>query len=83
MNMTAEVKNRLKQKKNAKRGGYTPTVAKDVNKHIKQKLIKLDKQFDELFEQKWGEWKAHADMHSQGFADGIEYAQRQIQELIK
>lgn len=24
-----------------------------------------------------------ADMHSQGFADGIEYAQQQIRELLK
>ncbi|WP_280904488.1 hypothetical protein [Acinetobacter nosocomialis] len=37
----------------------------------------------ELFNEKWAEWKNTADMHSQGFADGIEYAQRQIQELLK
>ncbi|EXI19297.1 hypothetical protein BFR69_02135 [Acinetobacter pittii] len=78
-----EAQNYAKQIKNAKRGGYTPTIAKDVNKHIKQKLIKLDNHFDELFNEKWAEWKNTADMHAQGFADGIEYAQRQIQELLK
>lgn len=75
--------NRAKQIKNAKRGGYTPTIAKDVHKHIKQKLVKVEKHLDEIFDQKWDEWKTTADMHSQGFADGIEYAQQQIRELLK
>ena len=78
-----DAQNHAKQIKNAKRGGYTPTIAKDVNKHLKQKLVKVEKHLDELFNEKWGEWKNNADMHSQGFADGIEYAQRQIQELLK
>ena len=30
-----------KQIKNAKRGGYTPTIAKDINKHKIQKAIRL------------------------------------------
>ena len=33
-----EAQNHAKQIKNAKRGGYTPTVAKDVNKRKVQKL---------------------------------------------
>ena len=33
--------NYVKQIKNAKRGGYTPTIAKDVNKHKIQKALKL------------------------------------------
>ena len=33
--------NYVKQIKNAKRGGYTPTIAKDVNKHKIQKAIRL------------------------------------------
>jgi len=52
-----EAQNQAKQIKNAKRGGYTPTMAKDVNKHIKQKLLKLDKRLDQLFEEKWSEWE--------------------------
>ena len=38
MALPAAERNRLKQHKNAKRGGYTPTIAKDVNKHKIQKL---------------------------------------------
>lgn len=41
MNMPAAERNRLKQRKNAKRGGYTPTIAKDVNKHKIQKLQRM------------------------------------------
>jgi len=33
-----EAQNHAKQIKNAKRGGYTPTIAKDVNKRKVQKL---------------------------------------------
>ena len=40
--------NYLKQIKNAKRGGYTPTLAKDVNKHKLQKAIKLIEQWRSL-----------------------------------
>lgn len=78
-----EAQNHAKQIKNAKRGGYTPTIAKDVNKHIKQKLVKLDKRLDQLFEEKWSEWKLNADMHAQGYASAIEEIQHEIQELIK
>ena len=84
MNTTfKDAQNQAKQLKNAKRGGYTPTIAKDVNKHLKQKLVKVEKHLDEIFDQKWDEWKTTADMHSQGFADGIEYAQQQLRELLK
>lgn len=41
MNMPAAERNRLKQKKNAKRGGYTPTIARDINKHKIQKLQRM------------------------------------------
>ncbi|MCH7353289.1 MULTISPECIES: hypothetical protein [unclassified Acinetobacter] len=78
-----EAKNQAKQIKNAKRGGYTPTVAKDVNKHLKQKLIKLDKQLDEKFEQVWERWKMDACQYSQGYAAAIEAIQDEIQRLIK
>lgn len=36
--MATAIENRARQLKNAKRGGYTPTIAKDVNKHKVQKL---------------------------------------------
>ena len=37
--------NYTKQIKNAKRGGYTPTIAKDVNKHKIQKALQLIEQW--------------------------------------
>lgn len=37
--------NYTKQIKNAKRGGYTPTIAKDVNKHKVQQALKLIEQW--------------------------------------
>ncbi|ALH94946.1 hypothetical protein [Acinetobacter equi] len=40
--------NYVKQIKNAKRGGYAPTVAKDVNKHRIQKALKLIEQWRQL-----------------------------------
>lgn len=75
--------NKIKQLKNAKRGGYTPTTAKDVNKHMKQKLIKLDKQLDKIYEEKWEEWKLSADKSSYGYSLAIEHVQAMIQEIIK
>lgn len=51
--------NTEKQLKNAKRGGYTPTIAKDVNKHKVQKLKKyvdqlrkeMELSIDEIYKQ--------------------------------
>ena len=40
--------NYVKQIKNAKRGGYTPTIAKDINKHKVQKAIRLIEQWGKL-----------------------------------
>ncbi|HJF27205.1 hypothetical protein OC498_12640 [Acinetobacter bohemicus] len=40
--------NYIKQIKNAKRGGYTPTIAKDINKHKIQKALKLIEQWRSL-----------------------------------
>ena len=40
--------NYVKQIKNAKRGGYTPIIAKDVNKHKIQKALKLIEQWRHL-----------------------------------
>lgn len=40
--------NYVKQIKNAKRGGYTPTIAKDINKHKIQKAIRLIEQWRTL-----------------------------------
>lgn len=40
--------NNVRQVKNAKRGGYTPTIAKDVNKHKIQKAIQLIEQWRKL-----------------------------------
>ena len=37
--------NYVKQIKNAKRGGYTPTITKDINKHKIQKAIRLIEQW--------------------------------------
>ena len=40
--------NYVRQVKNAKRGGYTPTLAKDINKHKIQKAIRLIEQWRKL-----------------------------------
>lgn len=40
--------NYIKQLKNAKRGGYTPTIAKDVNKYKVQKALQLIEQWRSL-----------------------------------
>ena len=40
--------NYVRQVKNAKRGGYTPTIDKDVNKHKIQKAIQLIEQWRKL-----------------------------------
>ena len=40
--------NYVRQVKNAKRGGYTPTIAKYVNKHKIQKAIQLIEQWRKL-----------------------------------
>ena len=40
--------NDVKQIKNAKRGGYTPTLAKDMNKHKIQKALRLIEQWRKL-----------------------------------
>ena len=40
--------NYVKQIKNAKRGGYTPTIAKDINKHKIEKAIRLIEQWRTL-----------------------------------
>lgn len=40
--------NYIKQIKNAKRGGYTPTAAKDINKHKVQKAICLIEEWRRL-----------------------------------
>ena len=42
------INNYVKQIKNAKRGGYTPTIAKDINKHKIQKAIRLIDQWRKL-----------------------------------
>ena len=40
--------NYVRQIKNAKRGGYTPTIAKDVNKHKIQKATRLIEEWRKL-----------------------------------
>lgn len=40
--------NYVKQIKNAKRGGYTPTIAKDLNRHKIQKALQLIEQWRSL-----------------------------------
>lgn len=40
--------NYVKQIKNAKRGGYTPTIAKDLNRYKIQKALKLIEQWRSL-----------------------------------
>ena len=40
--------NYVKQLKNAKRGGYTPTLAKDINKHKIQKVTRLIEEWRSL-----------------------------------
>ncbi|SPL68904.1 hypothetical protein [Acinetobacter stercoris] len=40
--------NYVRQIKNAKRGGYTPTIAKDINKHKIQKAMRLINEWRKL-----------------------------------
>ena len=40
--------NYVRQVKNAKRGGYTPTIAKEIKKHKIQKAIQLIEQWRKL-----------------------------------
>ncbi|MBI1452127.1 MULTISPECIES: hypothetical protein [Acinetobacter] len=46
--MNNNANNYAKQIKNAKRGGYIPTIAKDVNKHKIQKALRLIEQWRQL-----------------------------------
>jgi hypothetical protein len=50
---------------------------------MKQKLIKLDKQLDKIYEEKWEEWKTSLNIYSKGYASAIEDIQAMIQEIIK
>ena len=43
---TAAERNQQKQRKNAKRGGYAPSIAKDVNKHKVQKVQRYVKDLE-------------------------------------
>ena len=46
--MNNNANNYAKQIKNAKRGGYIPTVAKDLNKKKKKKALRLIEQWRQL-----------------------------------
>lgn len=77
MNMTAAERNRLKQRKNAKRGGYTPTIAKDVNKH---KIQKLKRHIDEL--RKEAENMDELDLFDKGYRQCLLDVADDLRELL-
>lgn len=53
--MATAIENRARQLKNAKRGGYAPTIAKDVNKHKVQKNKESSRRSPAICE--WTKWR--------------------------
>ena len=56
-----EAQNQAKQIKNAKRGGYTPTIAKDVNKHKVEKVKRLVQDLEKESAENMELWRDGAD----------------------
>lgn len=73
-----EAQNQAKQLKNAKRGGYTPTVAKDVNKRKVQKIEAYIKELkDSLVD------FIEADLYDKGVRRNIESTIDELTEILR
>ena len=79
MNTTfKEAQNHAKQIKNAKRGGYTPTIAKDVNK---QKVQKLKKYVDQIKSDH--ENLVDADLFDKGYKQALYNVIEDLKDILK
>ena len=70
--------NTEKQLKNAKRDGYTPTIAKDVNKH---KVQKLKKYVDQL--KLDHENLVDADLFDKGYKQALYNVIEDLKDILK
>ena len=77
-----EAQNQAKQIKNAKRGGYTPTIAKDVNKHKVEKLKRLIQDLEKEYAENMDLWHDGADAYHQGYADALKHVQGKLSEIL-
>lgn len=77
-----EAQNQAKQIKNAKRGGYTPTIAKDVNKHKVEKLKRLIQDLEKEYVENMDLWHDGADAYHQGYADALKHVQGKLSEIL-
>lgn len=73
-----DAQNQAKQIKNAKRGGYTPTIAKDVNKRKVQKIEAYIKELkDSLVD------FIEADLYDKGVRRNIESTIDELTEILR
>ena len=77
-----EAQNQAKQIKNAKRGGYTPTIAKDVNKHKVEKVRRLVQDLEKESAENMELWRDGADAYHQGYADALKHVQGKLSEIL-
>lgn len=77
-----EAQNQAKQIKNAKRGGYTPTIAKDVNKHKVKKVKRLVQDLEKESAENMELWRDGADAYHQGYADALKHVQGKLSEIL-
>ena len=77
-----EAQNQAKQIKNAKRGGYTPTIAKDVNKHKVEKVKRLVQDLEKESAENMDLWHDGADAYHQGYADALKHVQGKLSEIL-
>ncbi len=77
-----EAQNQAKQIKNAKRGGYTPTIAKDVNKHKVEKVKRLVQDLEKESAENMELWRDGADAYHQGYADALKHVQGKLSEIL-
>ena len=77
-----EAQNQAKQIKNAKRGGYTPTIAKDVNKHKVEKVKRLVQDLEKESAENMDLWHDGADAYHQGYVDALKHVQGKLSEIL-
>ena len=77
-----DAQNQAKQIKNAKRGGYTPTIAKDVNKHKVEKVKRLIQDLEKEYVENMELWRDGADAYHQGYADALKHVQGKLSEIL-
>lgn len=77
-----DAQNQAKQIKNAKRGGYTPTIAKDVNKHKVEKVKRLVQDLEKESAENMELWRDGADAYHQGYADALKHVQGKLSEIL-